>query len=128
MHSQKLWTGFSHPRAYGERWGRHWLDVARYADSTGMDEDNLYPHAWRYRDYVVRAFNEDTPYDEFIRQQLAGDQLAANTPAERARNLIATGFLAVGPKALAQQDRVQMIYDVVDEQIDTTTKAFLGLT
>ncbi len=114
--------------AYGERWGRNWLDVARYADSTGMDEDNLYPHAWRYRDYVVRAFNEDTPYNEFIRQQLAGDLLPAKTPADRARNLIATGFLAVGPKALAQQDRVQMIYDVVDEQIDTTTKAFLGLT
>lgn len=113
---------------YGERWGRIWLDVARYADSTGMDEDNLYPHAWRYRDYVVRAFNEDTPYNEFIRQQLAGDLLPARDPAERARNVVATGFLAIGPKALAQQDRLQMIYDVVDEQIDTTTKAFLGLT
>jgi hypothetical protein len=113
---------------YGERWGRHWLDVARYADSTGMDEDNLYPHAWRYRDYVVRAFNEDTPYNEFIKQQLAGDLLPARSPEERARNIVATGFLAIGPKPLAQQDRVQMIYDVVDEQIDTTTKAFLGLT
>ena len=113
---------------YGERWGRHWLDVARYADSTGMDEDNLYPHAWRYRDYVVRSFNEDTPYNEFIKQQIAGDLLPAKTQDERARNIVATGFLAIGPKPLAQQDRLQMIYDVVDEQIDTTTKAFLGLT
>ena len=113
---------------YGERWGRHWLDVARYADSTGMDEDNLYPHAWRYRDYVVEAFNKDVPFDRFIQEQIAGDLLPAATTAERARNVIATGFLAIGPKPLAQQDRLQMIYDVVDEQIDTTTKAFLGLT
>lgn len=106
---------------YGERWGRHWLDVARYADSTGMDEDNLYPHAWRYRDYVVDAFNRDTPYHQFIREQLAGDLLPDPKP-------VATGFLAIGPRPLAQQDRLQMIYDVVDEQIDTTSKAFLGLT
>ena len=113
---------------YGERWGRHWLDVARYADSTGMDEDNLYPHAWRYRDYVVEAFNNDTPFNDFVKQQLAGDLLPAKDAAERARNVVATGFLAIGPRPLAQQDRMQMIYDVVDEQIDTTTKAFLGLT
>ncbi|HYI92757.1 MAG TPA: PSD1 and planctomycete cytochrome C domain-containing protein, partial [Bryobacteraceae bacterium] len=113
---------------YGERWGRHWLDVARYADSTGMDEDNLYPHAWRYRDYVIDSFNRDTPFDRFIKEQLAGDLLKTNDPKERQRNVVATGFLAIGPKPLAQQDRLQMIYDVVDEQIDTTTKTFLGLT
>ncbi|MDQ6705469.1 MAG: DUF1549 and DUF1553 domain-containing protein, partial [Acidobacteriota bacterium] len=106
---------------YGERWGRHWLDVARFADSTGMDEDHIYPYAWRYRDYVVKAFNEDLPYDRFVIEQLAGDLLPAP-------NVVATGFLALGPKPLAQQDRVQMIYDVVDEQIDTASKAFLGLT
>ena len=102
--------------------------MARYADSTGMDEDNLYPHAWRYRDYVVEAFNNDTPFNDFVKQQLAGDLLPAKDAAERARNVVATGFLAIGPRPLAQQDRMQMIYDVVDEQIDTTTKAFLGLT
>jgi len=59
---------------YGERWGRHWLDVARYADSTGADEDHRYPHAWRYRDYVIKALNEDRPYDQFVREQLAGDE------------------------------------------------------
>jgi hypothetical protein len=113
----------SSPR-YGEKWGRHWLDVARYADSTGMDEDHLYPHAWRYRDYVVSAFNSEKPFDRFIVEQLAGDLL----PNASNETRIATGFLAVGPKPLAQQDRVQMIYDVVDEQIDTTSKAFLGLS
>jgi cytochrome c553 len=113
---------------YGERWGRHWLDVARYADSTGMDEDNLYPHAWRYRDYVIDSFNRDLPYDQFLREQIAGDLLPAATPAERARLLTATGFLAIGPRALAQQDRLQAVYDIVDEQIDTVSKSVLGLT
>src|SRR5207249_10298128 len=60
---------------YGERWGRHWLDVARYADSTGNDEDHRYPYAWRYRDYVIAAFNNDLPYDQFVREQVAGDLL-----------------------------------------------------
>ena len=108
---------------YGERWGRHWLDVARYADSTGMDEDHMYPNGWRYRDYVVKAFNDDIPYDRFVMEQLAGDLLPAGE-----RGIVATGFLALGPKPLAQQDRIKMIYDVVDEQIDTTSKAFMGLT
>jgi cytochrome c553 len=106
---------------YGERWGRHWLDVARFADSTGMDEDHVYPNAWRFRDYVVKAFNDDMPFDRFIKEQIAGDLLLPPNP-------VATGFLALGPKPLAQQDRIQMIYDVVDEQIDTTSKAFLGIT
>ncbi len=113
---------------YGERWGRHWLDVARLADSTGMDEDNLYPHAWRYRDFVVDSFNRDTPIDRFIHQQIAGDLLPAASKQERGRNLTATGLLALGPRALAQQDRLQEVYDIVDEQIDTVSKVFLGLT
>ena len=114
---------------YGERWGRHWLDVARYADSTGVDEDKPYVHAWRYRDYVVDAFNRDLPYDQFVREQIAGD-LMPPPPGQdvNINGIVATGFLALGPKALAQQDKVQMVYDVVDEQIDTTAKAFLGLT
>jgi cytochrome c551/c552 len=114
---------------YGERWGRDWLDVARYADSTGADEDHVYPHAWRYRDYVIDAFNRDLPYDQFITEQLAGDLLPAAKPGEvNVKGIVATGFLALGPKPIAQQDKVKMVYDVVDEQIDVTAKAFLGLT
>ncbi len=114
---------------YGEKWGRHWLDVARYADSTGNDEDHRYPHAWRYRDYVIEAFNRDLPYDQFVREQLAGDLLPAPDGAEvNRRGRVATGFLALGPKALAQQDKKRMLYDVYDEQVEVTSKAFLGLT
>ena len=114
---------------YGEKWGRHWLDVARYADSTGNDEDHRYPHAWRYRDYVIGAFNRDLPYDRFVREQLAGDLLPAEDGGEVNRQgIVATGFLALGPKALAQQDKTRMLYDVYDEQVEVTGKAFLGLT
>src|SRR5262245_56075228 len=113
---------------YGETWGRHWLDVARYADSTGVDEDRAYVHAWRYRDYVIDAFNRDLPFDQFIREQLAGDVLSAEKGQPDPSQIIATGFLALGPKHLTQQDKVKMVYDVVDEQIDTTSKAFMGLT
>ncbi len=114
---------------YGERWGRHWLDVMRYADSTGSDEDHRYPHAWRYRDYVVQAFNDDMPYDQFVREQLAGDILAADPNSGVGyRGIIATGFLALGKKALAQKDLPLKRYDVVDDQIEVTAKAFLGLT
>ena len=110
---------------YGERWGRHWLDVMRYADSTGSDEDHRYPHAWRYRDYVVKAFNDDMPYDQFVREQLAGDLLTGEIGY---RGVVATGFLALGKKALAQKDLPLKRYDVVDDQIDVTSKAFFGLT
>ncbi|MFM8394683.1 MAG: PSD1 and planctomycete cytochrome C domain-containing protein, partial [Acidobacteriota bacterium] len=114
---------------YGEKWGRHWLDVARYADSTGNDEDHRYPHAWRYRDYVIDAFNRDLPYDQFVREQLAGDLLPAEKGGEvNRRGIVATGFLALGPKAIAQQDKERMLYDVYDEQVEVTGKAFLGLT
>ena len=114
---------------YGERWGRHWMDVARYADSTGADEDHRYPYAWRYRDYVIDSLNRDIPYDRFIREQVAGDLLPSDTPGEvNVRGLVATGFLALGPKLIAEQDKVKMFYDIVDEQIDVTSRAFLGLT
>jgi len=114
---------------YGERWGRHWLDVARYADSTGADEDIRYPYAWRYRDYVIDAFNRDLPYNQFVAEQLAGDLLPAEKPGEvNQRGIVATGFLAIGLKLLAEQDKPKMVYDMVDEQLDTTTRAFLGLT
>ncbi len=114
--------------AFGERWGRHWLDVARYAESSGRAANFAYPHAWRYRDYVIASFNADKPYDQFIREQLAGDLLPARDSKHRAELLIATGFLAIGPKALDERNRRQFQMDVVDEQIDATFQAFQGLT
>ena len=113
---------------YGERWGRHWLDVARYADSNGMDEDIAHPQAYRYRDYVIAAFNADMPFDRFITEQLAGDLLPAANLAERRSQTTGLGFLAVGPKMLACDDPDKMRRDIVDEQIDTTGRAFLGIT
>ncbi|MEM7457538.1 MAG: PSD1 and planctomycete cytochrome C domain-containing protein [Planctomycetota bacterium] len=117
----------SSPR-YGERWGRHWLDVARFAESTGGDRNNIYQHAWRYRDYVVDSFNEDKPFDRFILEQLAGDLLPVDTDAQWAENVIATGFLAIGVKSVGEEDYDKFIADMIDEQIDTTTRAFLATT
>ena len=113
---------------YGEKWVRHWLDVARYADSTGNDEDHRYPHAWRYHDYVIDAFNSDLPYDQFIREQVAGDLLTPSNGGINKRGIIATGFLALGQKAIAQQDKKKMLYDVYDEQIDVLSRSVMGLT
>src|SRR5690606_19179567 len=92
---------------YGERWGRHWLDVARYADSNGMDDNLAYPDAWRYRDYVVASFNADKPFDRFLQEQIAGDLLAESDPDRRGELLAATGFLSLGPKMLAEDDPVK---------------------
>ena len=114
--------------AYGERWGRHWLDVVRYADSNGLDENVAHGNAWRYRDYVIAAFNSDKPYNEFVREQLAGDLLPADDLQARNENLIATGFLSLGPKVLAEVDKTKMEMDIIDEQLDTLGKAFMGLT
>ena len=114
---------------YGERWGRHWLDVARYGDSTGGDEDFRNPYAWRYRDYVIQAFNTDLPYDQFITEQIAGDLLPAGKPGEvNVRGIVATGFLALGPKLLSEADKPKVLYDIIDEQIDVTSRALMGLT
>ena len=114
---------------YGERWGRRWLDVVRYADTTANDGNFVMRYAWRYRDYVVEAFNRDTPYDRFIVEQLAGDLLPHDgDPRVTAERTIATGFLMVGPKALAETDKEQVKLDIADEQIDVTGRAFLGLT
>ena len=113
---------------YGERWGRHWLDVARYADSNGLDENLVYKNAFRYRDYVIAAFNKDKPYDAFIKEQLAGDLMRSDDPNVQAERLIATGFLAIGPKTLNERNGTQFELDVADEQIEVTTQAFLGIT
>jgi len=113
---------------FGERWGRHWLDAVRYAESTGKEVDVSFPNAWRYRDYVINAFNADKPYDRFIREQLAGDLLPAPTDEQWAEQLIATGFLALGPRGLIEQNPRQFQADLVDEQIDVTTRVFLGVS
>ena len=113
---------------FGERWGRHWLDVARYGESSGKGANIAYPHAWRYRDYVIDAFNDDKPYDQFVREQLAGDLLTARDDKEKAEFLVATGFLAIGPKEHAERNPRQFAMDLADEQIDATFQAFLGLT
>lgn len=113
---------------YGERWGRHWLDVARYADSNGMDDNVVHGDAWRYRDYVIGSFNRDKPYDRFVREQLAGDLLTEWGDADRAEGLIATGFLMLGPKMVGEDDPVKQKLDFADEQLATTSRAFLALT
>ncbi|MDG1896651.1 MAG: PSD1 and planctomycete cytochrome C domain-containing protein [Fuerstiella sp.] len=109
---------------YGVRWGRHWLDVARYADSNGLDENLAFGLAWRYRDYVVDAFNNDKPFDRFMVEQLAGDLL----PEANQETKTATSFLVLGAKVLAEPDMEKLVMDTIDEQLDTTGKAFLGMT
>lgn len=113
---------------YGEKWGRHWLDVARYADSNGLDENIALGTAWRYRDYVVRSLNDDKPFDRFLTEQIAGDVLPASTLAERHENATATAFLNLGAKVLAEPDKDKLTMDVIDEQLDTLGRAFLGMT
>jgi hypothetical protein len=141
---------------FGERWGRHWLDVARYGESTGPSRNIPYPHAWKYRDYVIDAVNADVPFDRFVREQVAGDLIAAEEAAkhvkaggvrtepgwdffapfrfseefsrEQDRLLTATGFLALGVKDVNQRFKIRFVMDNVDEQIDTVTRSVLGLT
>ena len=112
--------------AYGERWARHWLDVARYGESTGSSRNLPFPHAWRYRDYVIDSFTNDKPFDRFILEQVAGDLLPSKSVEEADTNKIATGFLAVGVKDVNQRFKVRYIMENVDEQIDTVSRAVLG--
>ena len=114
--------------AFGERWGRHWLDVARYAESTGKAVNFNFPHAWRYRDYVIAAYNADKPFDLFVKEQLAGDLIPAKDDADKAENIVALGFLALGTKAINERNRTQFELDLADEQIDAFSQAFLGMT
>ena len=118
--------------SFGERWGRHWLDVARYAESSGKEVNMTYPHAWRYRDYVIDSFNDDRPYDEFLRQQIAGDLLpigrGPDAKDQWSENLVATGFLAIGTKTLTERNGRQFDLDLVDEQIDVLGSVVLGVS
>ncbi|MEX1041912.1 MAG: PSD1 and planctomycete cytochrome C domain-containing protein [Pirellulaceae bacterium] len=111
---------------FGERWGRHWLDVARFGESSGTEANISFPYAWRYRDYVIDRVNEDLPFNQFLTEQIAGDLLPYENNAQRAQLLIATGFLALGPKNLDATDERQFQADVIDEQIDTVSRAVLA--
>ena len=113
---------------FGERWGRYWLDIARYAESSGKEVDMTFPNAWRYRNYVIDAFNNDKPYDQFVREQIAGDLIPTKDDKKFAEQLIATGFLAIGPKTLIERNPRQFQADLIDEQIDTTTRVILGVS
>ncbi|MEQ9407672.1 MAG: PSD1 and planctomycete cytochrome C domain-containing protein [Fuerstiella sp.] len=113
---------------FGECWGRHWLDLARYADSNGLDENFLFREAWRYRNWVIDAVNADLPYDQFLLQQIAGDLLPWDSIEQRDRQRIGAGFLVVGPKVLLGNDPNERIMDVADEQLDTIGKTVLGQT
>ena len=116
-------------KAFGEHWARWWLDLARYSDSNGLDENLAFGEAWRYRDYVIRSFNEDKPYDRFLLEQIAGDLLPEPETDQQWRDQqIGTGFLALGPKMLAEQDKDKLAIDIVDEQLDVTGQVFLGMT
>ncbi|MAX36617.1 MAG: hypothetical protein CME33_08620 [Gimesia sp.] len=113
---------------FGERWGRYWLDIARYSQSTGGGRSLLYDSAWRYRNYVIDSFNADKPYDQFITEQIAGDLLDAKDYQQRREQLVATAFLLLGPTNYEQQDKEQLRMDVIDEQIQTVGRAFLSMT
>jgi cytochrome c553 len=127
---EKLVTRFLDSPAYGERWARHWLDVVRFGESQGFERDRLRPNSWRYRDWVVWALNRDLPYDEFVRQQLAGDVLAPDDPL----SVVATGYLVAAPwdeTGQVQQStamRAIVRQDELEDIIGTTTQTFLGLT
>lgn len=109
---------------YGVHWGRHWLDVARYADSNGLDENIAFGNAWRYRDYVIQCFNADKPIDQFFVENIAGDLI----PDSNLESITGTGFLVLGAKVLAEPDREKLVMDTIDEQLDTIGKAFMGMT
>jgi hypothetical protein len=113
---------------FGERWARHWLDVARYAESSGSGSNVTFPLAFRYRDWVIDSVNKDKPYDQFIREQIAGDLLSAASDEQRNEQVTGTGFLVVGIKNLNERDQKRFRMAMADEQIDATSRAFLGLT
>jgi hypothetical protein len=113
---------------YGERWARHWLDLTGYADMIGTSNEVFAEHAWRYRDYLIQAFNQDKPFDQFIKEQLAGDLMPSASPEQRASQLVATGFLMVGDLEIVNPDKAKMETDHIDTQLIKIGGAFLGMT
>ena len=115
-------------RAYGERWARHWLDLTGYADMIGTSNNVFAEHAWRYRDYLIEAFNNDKPFDRFVREQIAGDLMESSTLQERVNNITATGFLMLGDVEIVEPDKPKMETDHIDTQVSKIGTAFLGMT
>lgn len=113
---------------FGVKWARFWLDLARYSETAGGGRSYPVPIAWRYRSYVINAFNSDLPYNQFVQEQIAGDLLPAKNDDQKARRQIATGFMAIGAKPLDLQDKAQLTLDHVDEQLDTLGKVTMGMT
>ncbi len=113
---------------FGERWGRHWLDVARFSESTGGGRSLMLPDAWRFRDYVIRAFNTDKPFEQLVREHLAGDLMPSSSDTEHDARVIGVGYLMLGAINYEEQDKEQLRMDVVDEQIDSMGRTFLGMT
>ena len=123
----KVIENFLSSSAYGEKWGRHWLDVVRYADTAGENSDHPIEDAWRYRNWVIESFNSDKPYDQFVREQLAGDILAKEKKGkEFADNIIATGYLAIARRFGHDIDK--RMYLTYEDAIDNLGKTFLGLS
>ncbi len=115
-------------KAYGERWARHWLDLTGYADMMGTSNSVFAEHAWRYRDYLINAFNDDKPFDEFVREQIAGDLMPAKSVEDRAENITATGFLMVGDIEIVNPDKAKMETDHIDSQMIKIGQTFMGMT
>lgn len=113
---------------FGERWGRHWLDVARFAESSGGGRSLMFSDAWRFRDYVIKSFNDDKPFDTMIREHIAGDLLPHQTDKQHDEQVTGVGYLTLGPTNYEQQDKELLRMEVVDEQVDTIGRTFLGLT
>jgi len=124
----KVVDGFLKSPRFGERWARHWLDVVRYADSTGRTWNAPITYAWKYRDWVIDSFNADKPYNRFVAEQIAGDLLPAKTVEERRDHILGTGLLALGAVDLTEGQEERFVMDQIDDQVDVTTRAFLGMT
>ncbi len=124
MHGRVWLTRCSLRPTFGEQWARHWLDLVRFAETNSFERDGLKPNAWKYRDYVIRSFNDDKPYDQFVREQLAGDELDHVTDD----SMIATGYYRLGTWDDEPADPLQARFDDFDDVISTTSQAFLGLT
>ncbi|MCP4173234.1 MAG: DUF1553 domain-containing protein [Fuerstiella sp.] len=113
---------------FGERWGRHWLDVARFAESSGGGRSLMFPDAWRFRDYVIKSFNDDKPFDQLVREHIAGDLLPFENDSQHDDQVTGVGYLTLGPTNYEQQDKELLRMEVIDEQVDTIGRTFLGLT
>lgn len=113
---------------FGARWGRHWLDVARFGESSGYSRNMLYPYAWRYRNYVIDSFNGDKRFDRFVREQIAGDLLPFESPKQAEDSILGTGFLTIGAKTFNEGSQLLFNLNCADDQIDAACRAFLALT